>query len=658
MHGRLAMFASLACVAGALAQPPPTIHRAEYAQRLRSMWLAQCIANWTGLRTEGRRNNPPFSTDADWGQVRDGILIDFVLTQDPWLADDDTDIEYVYLHGLAADPSPLTPARVRELWIPHINRFIWVSNARARELMGPGVVPPMTGSYPASTQGLMIDAQLTTEFFGLFAPGMPERAIIEADAAVRATAIGHAAHAAQFNIALYSLAASAPSSLPLADRLRWMYDRARATIPSSSKAADIADFVLADFLANPDPNDWERTRDAVYQRYQADAAANGFRYRAWYESSVNFAGMCAGLLYGRGDLRRTIQICTLWGWDSDNATATLGGLLGFMLGPQGVAAAFPGVTFSDRFNITRTRDALPDYLPADPAAEDTFTAMAARMLPIADAVIARSGGLVAPDRWLPAPPVPAALSASFNPTSGVRSDDARSANLRVRRAGGLVSPSSSANGSPPGGQGATANPGAFADATEHNGAGIETPDSQTPFFSTQGSSPPGGLVTLTVTYDRPVTVRTIRFIEGDHFTAANQSGGWFTSLEAQVRVNGFWITPAIVSQTPLDPNVPFQIIDMQLAQDVTISGLRVQGIAGGAHVFITASELDAFAVPPPQAFPTYDLNADNRIDDEDVIFWHRTPADLDADGDANRDDADALERAARWRELERLWINW
>jgi len=60
------------------------------------------------------------------------------------------------------------------------------------------------------------------------------------------------------------------------------------------------------------------------------------------------------LLYGEGDIKETIKIGVLSGWDSDNPTATWGGLLGFMLGKEGVEKAF-GQKFSDKFNIHRTR---------------------------------------------------------------------------------------------------------------------------------------------------------------------------------------------------------------------------------------------------------------------------------------------------------------
>ena len=80
------------------------LSRDDYADRLRAMWLGETIANWTGLTTEAVIQDAPFYTDEDWERDQ-GIdwkqypIIDFVF-QDPWLADDDTDIEYLYLHLL------------------------------------------------------------------------------------------------------------------------------------------------------------------------------------------------------------------------------------------------------------------------------------------------------------------------------------------------------------------------------------------------------------------------------------------------------------------------------------------------------------------------------------------------------------------------------
>jgi hypothetical protein len=242
------------------------------------------------------------------------------------------------------------------------------------------------------------------------------------------------AHAAQFNALLYALAADVPPGLSGRDKALWLVDEALKWIPASSKSADIVHFVRQDFLANPDVNDWERTRDRIADRYMINAAANGFQYLNWFESSVNFACGVMCLLYGECDYKKTVRIGTLSGWDSDNCTATMGGLLGLLLGYDQLVAQFPAYTPDDRYWIDRTRNNLPDYLPADPFAEDTLTMMAARMMPLIDAEVRRAGGQVDTqnNRWI-LPPRITTKHLAYNP--GAELQD-RSANNRVRLAGG------------------------------------------------------------------------------------------------------------------------------------------------------------------------------------------------------------------------------
>ena len=86
------------------------------------------------------------------------------------------------------------------------------------------------------------------------------------------------------------------------------------------------------------------------------------------------------LFYGEGDLKETIKIGALTGWDSDNPTATWGGLLGFMIGKDGIEKSF-GRTFSNRYNIHRTRQNFPNN------GIDTFENLAQVGLAITDKVV-------------------------------------------------------------------------------------------------------------------------------------------------------------------------------------------------------------------------------------------------------------------------------
>lgn len=115
-------------VSGGVASVPEgaiEIDREFYADQIEGFWLAQSIANWTGLQTEGTRNEPPFYTDSDWPTTFDGRSLRFITEQDPWNADDDTDIEYVYAHLMELHQrQDLTPTQVRDGWVSHINDFI------------------------------------------------------------------------------------------------------------------------------------------------------------------------------------------------------------------------------------------------------------------------------------------------------------------------------------------------------------------------------------------------------------------------------------------------------------------------------------------------------------------------------------------------------
>lgn len=616
------------------------------------MWLGQAIANWTGLTTEGQRVTAPFLTDADWDTVPPGQTkkVEFITSQDPWWADDDTDIEYVYAEELfGVSHTLLTPIEIRQAWADHINRFIWVSNAQARALMARGVTPPATGLFTPNSASLHIDAQLTTEVFGALAPGMPEVALELADLPIRTTASGHAAHAAQFFVALYALAPLLDTSMTGRDQVVWLVENARRHIPDTSKSADIIDFVLADYLANPDVNDWERTRDLVYQRYQVNAWANGFLYRAWFESSVNLAGGVIALLYGETDYRRTVQIGTLSGWDSDNGTATMGGLLGLIHGTQHIRDQFPGVTLSDRFWILRTRDNLTDYLPADPSAEDTFEMLSQRMLQVVDRVVLERGGLVdvAGARYA-LPPVPPGDPLDRSPTDRLT---ASSANNSVRAAGGVVTATTSVSGSPPCCAGADQIH-RVADGLEHDFRGFDLRTFTIPYFSNQNAGlAPGATVALSVVYDRPVDVVTVRFIEGDCLDGSSGvSGGWFESLAVELRVGGVWVpAPATPGEAP-EPLVPFQIIDLRLDTPTQATGVRVSGPAGGSGVFVTAIELDALAPLPDLPALSTDLTGDGVTGVEDLYLWHAQPIDFDGNADASDPDRRYLQTIVRWPE--------
>ena len=397
------------------------ISRDHYQNKLEGFWLGQNIANWTGLITEmdkvGTPQTMPFYTDNDWGErdqlamwgeyVPHATHIDFFFQPQgtAWGADDDTDIEYMYLHlHHSLGVSKLSPKQIQQGWLshiyseedaplykkfadskPHKENFLWESNQQARILMEQGILPPKTSEPANNPKYNMIDAQLTTEIFGLLAPGRPDIALDIANLPITTTARYDAQWIAEFYIVMHSLASIVDNEKSLKQQTQWLAEQASQYLPEGSTAQAVYRFVKQHYKNNPDKNNWELTRDAIYQRYQLNSS-DGYQYNQPFDAVINFAASLVSLFYGEGNIARTIQIGTLVGWDSDNPTATWGGLLGFIIGDQEVKKAFQITDVSDTYWIHRTRRNFPDLTP-DMLGENSFSGMAKMSLEVIDRLV-------------------------------------------------------------------------------------------------------------------------------------------------------------------------------------------------------------------------------------------------------------------------------
>ena len=380
------------------------ISRAEYLNKLKGFWLAQCIANWTGLVTEndkigniGEFKTGDFYTREDWGKKDELNLrgnsvdrnIDFVFEDKDgiWGADDDTDIEYMYQHLVYTNKtSKLSGQQIRNGWLKHIKHeeqnYLWVSNQRALDLMIGGILPPETSDPENNPDYDMIDAQLTTEVFGFYSPGRPDFAVEMAELPIKTTARFNAEWISKFYVSMYSLAAVSDPNLSIKENLLIIAEKSRNQLPNDSYASKMYDFVKRQYN---DGLPWETIRDSVYVRYQVeqkdgyDITSRNLKCNGCFAAGINFAASIISLFAGEGDLKETIKMGSLMGWDSDNPTATWGGLIGFMIGKDGVEKAF-NRTFSEEYNIHRTRQNFPNGV-------DSFSNMANLGVYITDRVI-------------------------------------------------------------------------------------------------------------------------------------------------------------------------------------------------------------------------------------------------------------------------------
>jgi ADP-ribosylglycohydrolase len=383
------------------------INRDEYENRLHGFWLGQCIANWTGLITEMDKigipdkngNGKGFYTRANWGAADEPNIwnsnqfsktIDFWIQKKNgiWGANDDTDIEYIYQEAILENNNLiLSGEQISKAWLKHIKKeeenYLWVSNQAAYNLMEKGILPPATSDPKNNPEYDMIDAQLTTEIFGFYAPTNPELALKISNLPIRTTASQNAASIAEFYVSMYSLAAISESYPDIKTQVFSMAEKASKNLQKESYSYKIYQFVKQKYKSGLT---WEQTRDALNQKYQINQE-DGYKWateekgcNGCFAAGINFGASLISLFYGQGDIKETIKIGTLCGWDSDNPTATWGGLLGFMYGKNQLFKIF-GNDVSNQFNIHRTRINFPNN------GIDTFENMAQKGVKIVDKAV-------------------------------------------------------------------------------------------------------------------------------------------------------------------------------------------------------------------------------------------------------------------------------
>ena len=397
------------------------IDKKEYLDKLEGFWLGQSIANWTGLITEmdkigniGQIKTGKFYTRHNWGGKDETNIwssetsnneINFVFREkgEIWGSDDDTDIEYMYQELLfQSNQTILSPQDIRDGWLKHIKieeeNFLWVSNQKAFDLMNEGLLPPKTSDPRFNEHFDMIDAQLTTEIFGLLSPINYKYALKMSNLPVRTTGRGDAALISEFYVIIHSLASSINKSKPLDKELIRISDLASEILNNNSYSFKMYDYVKSNFESGIT---WEQTRDSIYQRYQVDQkdgydiTSRNLYCNGCFASGINFAASLVSYFYGKGDFKETIKIATLSGWDSDNPASTWGGLLGFIHGKDEIEKIF-NKSMSSTYNIHRTRQNFKNN------GIDDFRNMSMKGTDIVDNVVKKTGGIVDQknNKWL------------------------------------------------------------------------------------------------------------------------------------------------------------------------------------------------------------------------------------------------------------------
>ena len=338
-----------------------TLRSAEEIQdKIRGGLIGQIFANLNGIQYEMRFIDEPGNVTDYTPALPDGAE-----------ADDDTDIEWVYVvamqeHGLFVPYDTLSA-----IWQRKINRHIWCSHQYVRHLLSLGVSPEVTGAASVNPWAeFNIAGQFTCEMFGQMSPLMPQSAsrlathylIIPVDAEPLQTT--------QFFASMISAAFEENDISTLLDIGLLAVD------PESQVAGVIRQTRI---WCAENPTDWRKTRRLIRDAYTRNGG--NIRDRNGYE--LNTAATVAALVYGQGDYVQTATYAFNFGWDCDNTAATAGTILGVICGNQWFRNQ--GWVCKDVYKNTRRDD-----MPSD----ETITSFGDRLIEMAEKHIVASGGQI------------------------------------------------------------------------------------------------------------------------------------------------------------------------------------------------------------------------------------------------------------------------
>jgi hypothetical protein len=330
--------------------------------KVRGGFLGQVLGDLNGLAHEMKYIEEPGDVAAYTPGLPEGA----------W-TDDDTDIEWVYAVEMERSrESLIPPARIRDLWLRHLNAGIWCSNRHVRELMEIGFEPPLTGLSALNPWAeFNLSGQFASETWGLVSPGMPRRASKIALHYTRVSVDLEPLQSAQ-------LFATMVAAAFLTEDIGRILDAGEAALdPRSEMLRAVRDVRRWHGDA---PNDWKATRRRIRDGY---ARHGGRDLRDRNGVVLNGAASVGALLHGRGDFAETLRLAFCFGWDCDNNAAAAGAILGVIRGRRWIEAQ--GWRIADRYRNT-SRAGMPE--------DETLSSYGGRLVALAGRGILAGGGIV------------------------------------------------------------------------------------------------------------------------------------------------------------------------------------------------------------------------------------------------------------------------
>ena len=265
-----------------------------------------------------------------------GDIRGYLREQRYYTADDDVNGPLIFVRALAdnAMPETLTSEAVGETWLNYTRRgmgmFWWggedvSTEHRAYMNLRRGVKAPRSGSIGENgkTAAEQIGGQIFADAWGLICPGDPARASALAAAAASVSHDGSGVDGARFMAACIAAAYTASS-------LDEVLDTGLRFLPEKSDYRRVVETVRAYHRSHPAEADFRACRAMIAREFSDEEYPGGYHI-------VPNAGICIlAMLYGKGELGRSIEISVMCGYDTDCNASNIGTILGVLGGLDGV----------------------------------------------------------------------------------------------------------------------------------------------------------------------------------------------------------------------------------------------------------------------------------------------------------------------------------
>jgi hypothetical protein len=319
MQQKLAMVLAIAFCTAGTAQEVVRIEKAEFLDKCNGAWAGQMIGVCFGAPYEFKSN---------------GKTIDEPLQ--PWMPEriqralrqDDVYVEMTFLETLEKHGPEVTYAQAGEAFGASQYR-LWHANLAGRDNIRAGIMPPMSGHPLYNPCADDIDFQIEADLFGILCPGLPQTSNALCEVFGRVMNYGDGLYGGMFVAGMYAAAYFEHEDVGA------VVQAGLACIPEASQYhACISDVVR---WHAEHPEDWRAAWRKIEDKWQDDEDCRpGEAFNI--DAKLNGAYIVMGLLYGAGDVARTLDVATRCGQDADCNPSNALGVLGCMKGFDALGA--------------------------------------------------------------------------------------------------------------------------------------------------------------------------------------------------------------------------------------------------------------------------------------------------------------------------------